>query len=351
VGRHELFFSGGNEEFAVAHDLLFAVCEFEPDVETESDNIDVGAGAPGSAGVFAIGIAEGDVDAGKFFVLENVANDAGDADVGADSELADAIGVFIGVGVGPEVALELLVGTRAGDDSVLRDLNGERCRCKQSVAGAEPVADDAIDNEGAVDFAGRGEAFTTGQVAPFLRRDDAGGLEPLVGWIHLGEDAGAGGSGGADAGGAAHAIEYLLTEAVDLIVVGAHAIAHDLRCDVDHVSVAHAAAVDDVGHLHAGLQLIGLHLNSEDGDLRSLHVFEHSGRHVDERARREIFKDESVERAATLGELSSDGCGDGLGDAVGDEGDLFVLPDAQTGEDGRAGAGDEFGRIGLRQQV
>jgi hypothetical protein len=76
---------------------------FEPDVEAQADYIDVGAGAPGGAGVFAVGIAEGDVDAGKFFVLQDVADDALDAEVGADGELADAVGVFVGVGVGPEV--------------------------------------------------------------------------------------------------------------------------------------------------------------------------------------------------------------------------------------------------------
>ena len=68
--------------------------------------------------MLAVGIAEGDVDAGKFFVLQDIADDAGDADVGADGELADAVGVFVGVGVGPEVLLELLVGAGAGDDAV-----------------------------------------------------------------------------------------------------------------------------------------------------------------------------------------------------------------------------------------
>ena len=96
-----------------AHDLLLTRFRFEPDVEAQADHIDVGAGAPGSAGVFAVGVAEGDVDAGKFFVLKDVADDAFDAEVGADGELADAVGVFVGVGVGPKVGLELLVGAGA----------------------------------------------------------------------------------------------------------------------------------------------------------------------------------------------------------------------------------------------
>ena len=110
----------------------------------------------------------------------------------------------------------------------MRDLDGERRRIEQAVAGAKPVADNAIDNKGAVHFTGRGEAFAAGKIAPLFRRDDAGGLEPLVGGIHLGNDAGAGGCGGANAGGAADAIEDLLRETVDQVVVSPHAVAHDL---------------------------------------------------------------------------------------------------------------------------
>ena len=76
------------------------------------------------------------------------------ADVGANGEFADAVGVFVGVSVGPEVGfsscLLVLEQRRCG----WRDLDGERSCGQQTVARTEPVADDAIDNEGAVDFAG-----------------------------------------------------------------------------------------------------------------------------------------------------------------------------------------------------
>ena len=104
--------------------------------------------------MFAVGVAEGDVDAGKFLVLQDVADNALDAEVGADGEFADAVGVFVGVGVGPEVGLELLGSHWHETDAVGGDLDGERGRGEEAVAGAEPVADDAIDDEGAVDFSG-----------------------------------------------------------------------------------------------------------------------------------------------------------------------------------------------------
>ena len=311
----------------------------------------MGTGAPGGAGVFAVGVAEGDVDAGEFFVLQDVSDDALDAEVGADGEFADAVGVFVGVGVGPEIGFKLLVGAGAGDDAVGGDLNGERSGGEEAVAGAEPVPDYSVDDKGAVDFAGRGEAFAAGEIAPLFRGDDAGGFEPFVAGVHVGGDVGAGGGGGADAGCFANAVENLLGEAVDEIEVGAHALAHDFRRDVDHVSVAHAAAVDDVGHLHAGVELVGLDLHGEDGDLRRFHVGEDGGGHVNERARGEVFEDEGVPLTTELGKLRGDGRGDGLGDAIGDEGDLFGGRDAQAGGDSGTGAGDELGGIGNGKQM
>ena len=47
----------------------------DPDVEARADDVDVGRREPVGAGVVAVGIAEGDVDAGKLLVLQDVADD------------------------------------------------------------------------------------------------------------------------------------------------------------------------------------------------------------------------------------------------------------------------------------
>lgn len=146
--------SGGDQEMAIAHDLFFSGGRLKPDVETEADDIDVSRRTPGRAGVLSVRIAEGDVDAGKFLVLKNVADDAGDADVGADGEFADAIGVLVGMGVGPEIPLELVVAAGTGDDAILCDLNRQRRVLEEAVASTEPVADNTIDNEDAIHFSG-----------------------------------------------------------------------------------------------------------------------------------------------------------------------------------------------------
>ena len=96
----------------------------------------VGCGLPGGAGVSAVGVAEGDMDAGELFILEDVADDALDADVGADGELADAVGVGVGVGVGPEIFFEGLVSGGGGGEAVGFDFEGEWGVVEEAVAGA-----------------------------------------------------------------------------------------------------------------------------------------------------------------------------------------------------------------------
>ena len=59
----------------------------------------------------------------------------------------------------------------------------------------------------------------------------------------------------------------LLADAVHFEEIGAHAVHHDFLGDVDHVRVAHLAAIHHIRHLHAGLQFAVLRLRGEDADL------------------------------------------------------------------------------------
>ena len=59
----------------VSHDLLVV----HPDVEVRADDVDVRRRIPVGAGVRAVGVAEGDVDAGELLVLQDVADDVASA--------------------------------------------------------------------------------------------------------------------------------------------------------------------------------------------------------------------------------------------------------------------------------
>src|SRR5216683_1699234 len=237
----------------------------------------------------SVGIAEGYVDAGEFFILKDVSDDVLDSDVGSDGELSYAVGVGVGMGVGPEVALEVLV--RGGDagDAVALDVDRQGSVAEDAVAGAEVVADYSVDDEDSVDLRGGGEALAAGEVSPLLGADDLGG-------------------------------------------------------DVDHVGVAHAAAIDYVRHLHAAAEFVGLDLDGEDADLRALHVGEDGGGHLDEGPGRDAFQHECVPGAADLFELACDGGGDGEATVVRDERGFFAGLDLKAGGDGVARAGRELRR-------
>src|SRR5215469_5322913 len=80
-----------DQKLPFTHDLLFALSVAEPDIELQSDYIDVRRGLPRRARVRSVGIAERDVNAGKLFVLQNISDHARDADVRADGKLAHAV--------------------------------------------------------------------------------------------------------------------------------------------------------------------------------------------------------------------------------------------------------------------
>src|SRR5258708_15101304 len=212
----------------------------------------------------SVGIDEGYMDAGEFFVLKDVSDDVLDSDVGSDGELSYAVGVGVGVGVGAEVGLEVL--GRGGDagDAVALDVDGQGSVAEDAVAGAEVVADYSVDYEDSVDLCGGGEALAAGEVSPLLGTDDAGGLEPAIFAGELGVDVGAGRGCRSNVGCGAGLIEDGLAEAVDGLEVGAHALGHGFGGEVGPGGGAHTGAVGFGPPLHAGWGFIWVGLDGED---------------------------------------------------------------------------------------
>src|SRR5262249_6143669 len=92
-----------DKKLALTHDLEV----IHPYLKAPPNHINVRGGVPLGAGVLAVGVAEGDVHAGKLFVLKDVANYLLQFDVGADGKFADTVAVLVGVRVIPEVVLKL----------------------------------------------------------------------------------------------------------------------------------------------------------------------------------------------------------------------------------------------------
>ena len=114
-----------DQELALLHDLP----PVYPDIELAANHVDVRAGVPLRSRVLSIRIAEGDVDAGEFLVLQDLADYVGQFNIGADGELAYAVAVFVGVGVRPEILLQRFVLAEDFGDAIAP-------ACGWSTAGA-----------------------------------------------------------------------------------------------------------------------------------------------------------------------------------------------------------------------
>ncbi len=95
-----------NQKLSLFHDLLVV----NPDIELGTDDVYVCGGSPVGAGVFGVRVAERDMHARYFLVLEDMADDMFELDIGTDGKLTDTFAVFIGMAIGPEFLFELLVG-------------------------------------------------------------------------------------------------------------------------------------------------------------------------------------------------------------------------------------------------
>src|SRR5260370_41472038 len=101
-------------------------------------------------------------------------------------------------------------------DAIPFDADGERGALEVAVLGAEVIAHNAVDHEGAVHFARCGEDLATGEIAPFVDADDAAGLDPLVALVEVGGDVGAGRGAGMDGLGGGGDLPDLYAQPVHL---------------------------------------------------------------------------------------------------------------------------------------
>ena len=112
--------------------------------------------------------------------------------------------------------------------------------------------------------------------------------------------------------------------------IGAHALEHHLAVDVDHVAMAHLAAVDDVGELHARAELVALHVHGQDADLALLHVVGDRLGQIDQRPWRDIFENKRlVGRADTL-DFVHQARGNVFAVAIGNHRHAFVRLDVEA---------------------
>ena len=199
----------------------------------------MGWALPVGPGFEAVGVAEGDVDAGKLLVLEEVSDDPRQADVGADREFTHPVRVGVLPHVGLEVGPELRVIGLEGDQPVVLHAHQDWLG-QQPVLGGEPVAD-LLRGDHAVDGQRRGEGLPLGQVAPAVLLPVAAvARDPFPVLSEGRHQVGSRARRDLDLGRRLGDVPNLLGDAVDLLVIGRHPVRHQFGCNPDHVAVAAA---------------------------------------------------------------------------------------------------------------
>src|SRR5216684_5006799 len=290
----------------------------DPDVAVAGEDVDVGAGFPVGVGLAAVGVAEGDVHAGEFFVLKEDADHFREAEVGAESELAYAITVFVGVAVVPELLFEGFALTLDMLEAGAVDFEDQGRALQVSVLAVEVIAGGGIADESAVDACRGGENFAGGKIGPVTRADEAAGLDPVEAAIEMCGEFGARFSFYGESFGAQHAFAELVAEAIDHAVVGAHALLHNFRRNTDHVRVADLAALDDSDDGHARAEFAGLRVHAENASVGGFEGVEHGGGRCLYGARAEIFEQETGACRMHIFHGGSEAGGDGAAGHISD---------------------------------
>jgi hypothetical protein len=67
--------------------------------------------------------------------------------------------------------------------------------------------------------------------------------------------------------GSEHAFAKPVAKAINLAVIGAHSLLHDLRCDTYHVRVSDLSALYNFYDRHASAQFAGLRIHTQDANI------------------------------------------------------------------------------------
>ena len=221
---------------APAHDLVTV----GPDVGVAGEHVDVARRLPVGPRLGSVRVAEGHVVARELLVLQEVAHDPGEADVGTDREL----GGPVGLGVLGEISLDLThdlgaPGHRHLPHPAVVDPDPDRL-LEEAVFGGE-VVPHLLPHQDAVQPLRRREDLSLGQVSPLARLPVAPvGGDPAPRGIEGGPEVRPELGLDLDQPGVLDPLERGARHAVDLRVVARHPVEHQLARDPDHVPVPQA---------------------------------------------------------------------------------------------------------------
>ena len=182
--------------------------------------------------------------------------------------------------------------------------------------------------------AGVVKASPAGRFDQYLRVDEAARLDPRQGGVEGCGEIGAGCRPHRQASRPGHPIAQLLTEAIDAVIVGAHALAHDPRRHPNHVRVANPPSFDDTNDRPPRCQFSFLRLYTEDARVGLLQGRQDLTRCFHERSGGQRLNREARRHGAALAERPRQARRDLTARPVGDERHPLTRLDRKTRVDG-----------------
>ena len=209
-------------------------------------------------------MTKSNMDAGNFFVLQNVSYDVCASRVGTDGKFANPIAVFIRARVSAKFVAQVLIFRLQRSDTIVFHFDRERIGFQITEAFTQVIADHPIHHEHTVRVQWRSENFPAGKVAPFIARDNAAGFEPFQlrrqfcfefrpVWRFAGDPL-----------NLSSALDQALAERIDSAKVSAHSLEHDFAVNVHHVTMPDFVIVDYAGHLRPSGKLTRLRFRGEN---------------------------------------------------------------------------------------
>src|SRR5580693_208159 len=164
------------QELPISHNLL----TIHPNIKLPPYHVDVGRRIPLRSSVRPVRIAKGNVYSRILLVLQNLPNHVLQFDIRANRELAHAITILVGMGVAPEITLQVMVRGMSLNYAIALHPNSQRILSQTAKLGAKPITDDAINYKRPIDLARCRKDFSSRQVPPLIRADDPARLDPAI---------------------------------------------------------------------------------------------------------------------------------------------------------------------------
>src|SRR4030088_1455468 len=142
--------SGNSEVVESIATLIDHLVFINPNIALASQDIDMRLGHPVRVRLTAIGIAEGQMYAGKFFVLQQHANHARQSQICAEGQFTDAVAVLIGVAIFPEFLLQILARALRVNQAGFLDFQNQWSGLQVAILAVKVVAGCGVTYKSAV---------------------------------------------------------------------------------------------------------------------------------------------------------------------------------------------------------